>query len=43
MTASALAEVLSWERADDGDWCLECQWGQGRKPAVAKRLEKRAN
>jgi hypothetical protein len=43
MTANALADVLSWRRDDDGDWCLECQWGRGRTPAVARRLVRRAN
>ena len=42
MTASALAEMVSWQRAHDGDWCLECQWGQGRTPAVAQRVAQRA-
>lgn len=42
MTASALAEMIGWERADDGDWCLECQWARGRTPALAFRVARRA-
>ena len=42
MTASELAEMLSWQRADDGDWCLECQWRRGRTPSVARRVVRHA-
>ena len=38
MSATQLADLLSWDRADDGDWCIECQWDQGRIPAFARRL-----
>jgi hypothetical protein len=38
MSATRLAEMLSWHRADDGDWCIECQWQRGRTPRLARRI-----
>ncbi len=38
MSAERLADLLSWHRADDGDWCIECQWRRGHTPRLAHRI-----
>ena len=37
-SATQLAEMLSWHRAPDGDWCVECQWKRDRTPRFVARV-----
>lgn len=38
MSATQLADLLSWDRANDGDWCIECQWQRGHAPRFARLM-----
>ena len=38
ISANRLAEMISWHRAPDGDWCLICQWRRGHTPRCVARL-----
>jgi len=42
LSAADLARLVSWERADDGWWCTECQWQRGRIPPFAWRAARAA-
>lgn len=38
ISATRLAEMISWHRAPDGDWCVFCQWQRGHTPRFVARL-----
>lgn len=38
ISATRLAELLSWHRAEDGDWCVLCQWQRDHMPRFAARI-----
>ena len=38
ISAGRLAEMISWHRAPDGDWCLLCQWRRGHTPRCVVQL-----
>jgi hypothetical protein len=38
ISATRLAELLSWHRAEDGDWCVLCQWQRAHTPRVVARI-----
>ncbi len=41
LTADRLAQMLGWRRADDGDWCVLCQWRRGSTPDSVERIARR--
>ncbi len=41
LTADRLAQMLGWRRADDGDWCVLCQWRRGSTPDFVERIARR--
>ena len=38
LSATRLAELLSWHRAEDGDWCVLCQWQRQHMPRFVARI-----
>ena len=37
-----VAELISWDRDEDGVWCVMCQWKRGRTPRFFRRIARPA-